>query len=449
MKIRIVFVIITKMMGSALQNCMLYNLYLDTIGKRFPHSLDLELLLDSSDPAHNNSIFPIGKGTHSIVYKVNYVYSESNIQPIILKVPNSVRNLRQEIDEINILKTLSSSYPLYIVQYYGCVRATSNDNEHLIMFMEKLDSVTPTTMQDMMPIFLDFINNNPKRQNYTIKDLERPLGALLTVAMGIHSANAHGVIHRDTQKTNILVKQIDELWIGKLSDFGVAARIKLSPRMNKDEWDNYISIVKIKDATKFGGTVISLIYGPKSKLQWRQLKSFDRKNIETGNEPLKDINPEIIYQFGPHHTYADCLSFSDNELTFTCQKKNLKTPADFINLFNYLLYLSIQPNVLIKPTPGLFALALSKIIEMINPASIFLPSQSEKLYQILYKDGATNPFNENNPLMQSNRSVMNLLNIECLKRYVCGIKGSYLSIDEDETNTKWSDDSLLDTNTEL
>lgn len=157
---------------------------------------DVVTIVHNSKETRNANLTFIGSGSYAKVY---YYYDTFyNCKYALKKAnadlsPKEIARFKQEYEEMS---KLNSPYVLQVYRYI------SSKHEYIMEYMD-----------DCLANYI--INSNPKP---TIRHRIKIINQILSAFSYIHSK---GLLHRDINPNNILIKKFEELIIVKVSDFGL------------------------------------------------------------------------------------------------------------------------------------------------------------------------------------------------------------------------------------
>lgn len=150
---------------------------------------------NASDTRSADLVF-IGSGSYAKVYYFddayyNFRFAVKRANPDLS--PKELARFKQEFEE---MRKLNSPYIIHVYRY------NDSNNEYIMEYMD-----------DCLANYI--INSNPKP---TIIERKRIIIQILNAFSYIHSK---GLLHRDINPNNILIKKYDQVIVVKISDFGL------------------------------------------------------------------------------------------------------------------------------------------------------------------------------------------------------------------------------------
>ena len=150
----------------------------------------------------------LGRGAYGKVYSVKYggvKCAAKELHDVLIQARSEQGKMefRQKfIDECDYMKSLVHPN---IVSFIGIIRRC-NDSQFPVMVMELMDKSLTKFIEGQQNI------------SSTMKG-----SILINVAQGLEYLHTRSIIHRDLSPNNVLLKhQVAEIWVAKISDFGMA-----------------------------------------------------------------------------------------------------------------------------------------------------------------------------------------------------------------------------------
>lgn len=333
------------------------------LNKQFMPDINLIRLVDNSHHLNKDKKKRLlGEGTFGKVYHVNFNISKRKTISTAMKVISPISSdIDKEIklwkSEIQMLKKLFEYSPLHFIKFYGCAKQFKKSKK-LLLFTEKL-SVTLDRFTEPENSFNDFTFNTK-------------LGLFLMMAQSLKILKDHKLAHLDVKPANFIYYDVGDIPIVKLIDYGFmhshGAIFNGGSKLYCDPFifDGLYKVSEYSDVYSLIITYIELLYG--NKIIDMDSSCFEEKNKETLRNCYM-LRNKII----------------EDEIASYEENLNKASPyMSQIKKLNKLLMIGLEQPKHGKITLELIIMVLERLLNQINPESLYLPKNNQKIIEKLY-----------------------------------------------------------------
>ena len=318
----------------------------------------------------------LGSGAFGKVYGVLLKRKISQSTSAALKTVNFKTNFDKRLltNETNFMQAVASNYPLFFLNYYGCVSGSNK----VYIFTERMDRSLDVNTS-IYPKQINTLFNALATQTLEVK-----VGLLFHMVMGVYVMHENNYVHYDIKPENFLVKSSTPPII-KVIDYGMVydeanslqiPGIRGSPEymasevlLKKNNFDKYKS-----DIYSLGLTIIETFYGVMYSLvnYGANMNNIHTRIDEFAKKRLND--------------YHNCFNPKFN------RSRNCKLPSDMNNYpdaetaLQALLLKMIAVELEDRPSSKEVIIVLYYILKKIDSKSIYLPENIKKLEKEVYND---------------------------------------------------------------
>ena len=349
----------------------------------------------------------LGKGAFGVVSEASLlVEKKKEIQGAFKAIKYNIFEKPLLDKELSFFETFAPKYPLFFIKYYNCVR--DEINKSVLIFTEKLDGSLYKKPEKQQ--FLYNMQKNDKLfKMFENHPLSVKIGLLLNMALGISLMHKEGYVHYDIKPDNFLIKQ-GKYPIIKVIDYGMVhnplkSREIISKRGTPNYMDPAISTSyplnsRRNDIYSLGMTFIEIFY-----------------NISFGLEKY-GVNGDNLYLLlknvskNRFKDYKNCLLPAENTLTI-CETPNEMNNSKEDKVLRALFISMINSDIKERPYAEEIVITLTYILKKIDPESLYLPENHNKLKKAVYGESDLEHF----PVITSryNAEVVHNLDLQYLK----------------------------------
>lgn len=359
-------------------SCMSVDSFKNNISKYLREASDVSRYIERYSTYAGRRLNKLGKGAFGVVYEVSLLPNIENEQGAFKVITYDNREMFLLKKEINFFKNVAPKYPLFFLKYYNCV--IDNFNNRLMIFTEKLDRSL-----HVAPDRSNWLYKKEKNRKLfrVVKDkpLSVKIGLLLNMALGISLIHKEGYIHYDIKPENFLIKD-GEYPIIKIIDYGIVHDFKRSREVIENIGTPYYMDPNIasyrpknsieNDIYSLGITFIEIFFNVFFGFQ--ESRALDVASIINlfSNKRIKNYQDCLLPN---NYTIKNC-ELPDEMIRYPTEEKVLK------KLFISMIDFDIKE----RPSSEEVVITLYYILKSIDPDSIYLPENENKLYRKAYGD---------------------------------------------------------------
>ena len=367
-------------------DCMDFNTFLQNIDQLMmekQHSTDRISKKSYKNDLSSYVTKKLGEGAFGKVYEVVLKHKNNkNVNAALKSVHyESDYDKNQLTNETNFYQEVAPNYPLFFLNYYGCVSGSNN----VYIFTEKMDGSLEEN---------NFIYSEQKKHlanRLGNKPLGNKVGLLFHMAMAVYIMHENNYVHYDIKPENFLVKSSTPPII-KVIDYGMVyyednsgkkASIRGTPDyidpnilMGETDSDKYKS-----DIYSLGLTIIETFYGV-----MYQIDNYgDKEKIK--KEGRQEMYKRIInFKEKRFSDYHNCFNPKFNRSRNCKLSSDMNNYPDAENALKELLLQMIAVESKDRPSSKEVIIVLYYILRNIDSKSIYLPENIKELEKAVYND---------------------------------------------------------------